>query len=179
MTIKLKTLVIDILKVLKERKSEREATDLAEELSIDYIVLMSAVNDLIEQDLGGFKEKDIYQISLNEEGLGYLKKGLPERQLLQILLKDNIKEINIEDFSKKAKIDKKIFYIGISNMKKNRWIAKSKATGEDKIFLIAKDFPETELEKFLNKFKQSNKITYSDLSKNDLVQFEILNKRKS
>ncbi|MFX0186857.1 MAG: phenylalanine--tRNA ligase subunit alpha [Candidatus Hodarchaeota archaeon] len=178
MTIKLKTLVINILKVLKEKRTECEATDLAEELSIDYIVLMSAVNDLIDQDLGGFKEKDMYQISLNEEGLNYLKKGLPERQLLQILLKDNITEISIEDFSKKAKIDKKIFYIGISNMKKNRWIAQSKATGEEKIFLIAKDFPETELEKFLNKFKQNNEIVYSDLSKNDIIQFEILNKRK-
>ncbi|GAG66673.1 unnamed protein product, partial [marine sediment metagenome] len=54
MTIKLKKQVIDNLKILKEKKSECEASALVDELSIDYIVLMSAVNDLIDQRLGGF-----------------------------------------------------------------------------------------------------------------------------
>ena len=80
MTIKLKKQVIEILKILKKKDKEVLAKDLSKELKIDYIVLMSAINDLIEYDLGGFKEEEIYQISLNEEGLNYLKKGLPERQ---------------------------------------------------------------------------------------------------
>ena len=45
-------------------------------MKINYIVLMSAINDLIAYDLGGFKEVDLNQISLTEEGLNYLKKGL-------------------------------------------------------------------------------------------------------
>ncbi|MFX1392076.1 MAG: phenylalanine--tRNA ligase subunit alpha [Promethearchaeota archaeon] len=179
MTIKLKNQVIKILKVLKEKKSECEASNLAKELSIDYIVLMSAVNDLIEEDLGGFKEEDIYQISLNEEGYNYAVNELPERILLGILKKENIKEISVENLLKKSNMDKKIFYIGLSNMKKNRWIAQSKATGEDKIFLIAEKFPPTKLEEFMGKIlKNKNKMDFSALTKEEKEQFEVLNKRK-
>ncbi|MFW9946158.1 MAG: phenylalanine--tRNA ligase subunit alpha [Candidatus Odinarchaeota archaeon] len=178
MTIKLKKQVIEILKILKEKKEKVIAEDLVRELNIDYIVLMSAVNDLIEYNLGGFKEKEINRISLNKEGQGYLINGLPERQLLQLLLKDQIKEISIDDFLKKSKFKKDIFYIGLSNMKKNRWIAQSKATGDNRIYLITEDFSETKLEKFLNTFKENNFLNYSSLSKEDLELVEILNKRK-
>ncbi|KKM64740.1 hypothetical protein LCGC14_1498350, partial [marine sediment metagenome] len=132
MTIRLKKQVIDILRVLKKKDSEVLARDLIDEMKIDYIVLMSAVNDLIAHDLGGFKEAELNQISLTEEGKDYLKKGLLERQLLNFLLEEKIKEISIEEFQKRINLDKKIFYIGISNLKKNRWIAQSKATGEEK-----------------------------------------------
>ena len=178
MAIKLKKQVIEILKILKEKKEKVIAEDLAQELNIDYIVLMSAVNDLIEYNLGGFKEKEINKISLNEEGQGYLKNGLPERQLLQLLLKDEIKEISIEDFLKRAKLNQNIFYIGLSNMKKNRWIAQSKATGDNRIYLITEEYSETKLEKLLNKFKGNTFLDYSSFSKEDLEHVEILNKRK-
>ncbi|MFX0026780.1 MAG: phenylalanine--tRNA ligase subunit alpha [Candidatus Hermodarchaeota archaeon] len=178
MTIKLKKQVIEILKILKEKKEKVIAEDLAHELNIDYIVLMSVVNDLIKYNLGGFKEKEINRISLNEEGQGYLKNGLPERQLLQLLLKDEIKEISIENFLKRSKLNKNIFYIGLSNMKKNRWIAQSKATGDNKIYLITEDYSETKLEKFLNIFKGNKFLDYASFSKEDLEYVEILNKRK-
>ncbi len=178
MKIKLKKQVIDILKVLRRKKSEIYATELVNELDIDYIVLMSAVNDLIDAKLGGFKEEEIFSISLNEEGISYLKKGLPERQLINILLKDKIKEIEINNYLKTSNMDKKIFFVGISNMKKNRWVTQSKATGENKLFLIAEEFPETGLEKFMNKFGEQNQFNYSDLTKVELIQYDILNKRK-
>ena len=50
MTIKLKKQVIEILSILKKKKTEQIASLLANELNIDYIVLMAAVNDLIEYD---------------------------------------------------------------------------------------------------------------------------------
>ncbi len=178
MDIKLKKQVIEIFKVLKEKQADCKASDLAKELNIDYIVLMSSINDLMDVNLGRFKEDEIFQLSLNEEGLSYLKNGLPERQLLNILLERNLKEIEIEELLKSTKLESSIFYIGISNMKKNRWIAQSKATGESKIFLIADKFPETELEKFLKKFEKNDIINYSDLSKKELTQYNILNKRK-
>jgi len=178
MTFRLKKQVIDILGVLQKKDSEVLARDLVKELKINYIVLMSAVNDLIAFDLGGFKEVDLNQISLTEEGLNYLKKGLPERQLLNCLLEKKIKEINLEEFQKLINLDKKAFYIGISKLKKNRWIAQSKATGEHKIYLIAEEFPQTDLEKILKKFENKNLIDYSTFSKNDLIQLEVLNKRK-
>ena len=177
MTISLRKEVIEILKILKNREKELIASDLADELKIDYIVLMSAINDLKEYNLADFEEKEINQVSLNEEGKEYLEKGLPERRLLNILLKDKIKEITIKELQDKSDLSKKLFYIGLSNMKKNRWIAESKATGENKIFLIEDEFPRTEVEKFLEKFKTQKKMDYSSLSKEELKNIKTLNKR--
>jgi phenylalanyl-tRNA synthetase alpha chain len=178
MTIKLKKQVIEILEVLKKKNTELLASELANELNIDYIVLMSAINDLIEKNLGGFREEDVNQILLNVEGLNYLEKGLPERQLLKILLESNVKEIKIEDLQVKAKLDKQIFYVGLANIKKNRWVAQSKASGEDKLFLVVEEFPETEIEKFLLHFKEENTINYSTLSKKEKEYLDVLNRRK-
>jgi len=178
MTIRLKKQVIDILKVLKKKSSEVLATDLAKDLKIDYIVLMSAVNDLIEYDLGSFREEEVNQISLNEEGIDYLKNGLPERQLLNILLENKIKELSLDEFLKKSHLDRNIFYVGISNLKKKRWLAQSKASGENRIFITAEKFPETDFEEFLKRFKENPVIDHSTLSKDELIQLDVLNKRK-
>lgn len=178
MTITLKKQVIEILEILKKKNAELLATELANELNIDYIVLMTAINDLIEENLGGFREEDVNQISLNEEGINYLEKGLPERQLLKILLDSNIKEIKVEDLQVKSKLNKQIFYVGLANMKKNRWVAQSKASGEDKLFLVVEEFPETEIEKFLLYFKEQSTINYSTLSKKESEYLDVLNKRK-
>jgi phenylalanyl-tRNA synthetase alpha chain len=178
MTIKLKKQVIEILKVLKKKKSEQAASTLADELGIDYIVLMAAINDLIDHDLGGFREEEINQISLNDEGRKYLENGLPENQLLKLMRDNDVKEISMEDLLIKSKQDKQIFYVGLSNMRKNGWIAQSKATGENKIFLVTEEFPETDSEKFLKTFKTLSTRDYSKLLKNELLQFDLLNKRK-
>jgi phenylalanyl-tRNA synthetase alpha chain len=176
--VSLKKQTIEILKVLKKKEQEVIAARLATELNIDYIVLMSAINDLIAHSLGGFKEEEIDVISLNEEGLNYLKNGLPERQLLDLLLKAQIKEINVDELQEKSKIDKAIFFIGLSNMKKNRWIAQSKSTGENKIFLITDKFEITPLEEFIKRFEKENSIEYSSLTPHEKDLVNILNKRK-
>ena len=178
MTIKLKKQVIEILEILKKKNTELLASELVNDLNIDYIVLMAAINDLIEESLGGFREEDVNQVSLNEEGINYLEKGLPERQLLKILLDSNVKEIKVEDLQVKSKLDKQIFYVGLANMKKNRWVAQSKASGEDKLFLVVEEFPETEIEKFLLHFKEQSAINYFTLSKKEDKYLDVLNKRK-
>ena len=81
MTIKLKKQTIEILKTLRKSPVKLIAKELAKDLQIDYIVLMSAINELIEYDLGAFDEEEIYQISLNDEGLDYLKNGFPGNQV--------------------------------------------------------------------------------------------------
>ena len=90
MTIKLKKQVIEILTVIKKKKTEQLASTLAKELNIDYIVLMSAINDLIDHDLGEFREEEINQISLNDEGQNYLENGLPENQLLKLMKESDV-----------------------------------------------------------------------------------------
>ena len=179
MTIKLEKQTISILKELRKIKSDSIiASDFSKELGIDYIVLMSAINDLIKYNLGDFKEKEVNQVLLNKEGESYLSKGLPERQLLSILLSNKIREINIPNFLKLSKLDKKIFYIGINYMKKNKWIAQSKVSDEIKILLIQDNFPESELEVVLKKFEDSSKLNYLDLSSKEKENIDFLNKRK-
>ncbi|MFW9896204.1 MAG: phenylalanine--tRNA ligase subunit alpha, partial [Candidatus Thorarchaeota archaeon] len=127
---------------------------------------------------GGFKEKQINQISLNDEGIEYLEKGLPERQLLNIILQNKTKEISQEELLNRSGFSQSLFYIAISNLKKNRWIAQSKATGENKIFLLVEDFPETKLESFLNKFQENSILDSISLSNEDLELVDRLNRRK-
>ncbi|MFX1378948.1 MAG: phenylalanine--tRNA ligase subunit alpha [Promethearchaeota archaeon] len=178
MAIKLKKQTIEIFKVLKKKASIVLANDLARELNIDYIILMSAVNDLIEFGLGGFKEENVDQVYLNEEGIEYLKKGLPERQLINFLLENKVKEISLDDFFKKSGMSEDLFYVGISNLKKNKWVAQSKASGENRIYIITEKFPQTGIELFLQNFKENNMVDYSTLSKDELKQLDLLNKRK-
>ncbi|TXT62549.1 MAG: Phenylalanine--tRNA ligase alpha subunit [Promethearchaeota archaeon] len=179
MTIKLEKQTIEVFKALKKETSDEVlATEFSEKLGLDYIVLMSAINELKKHDLADFEEQEIFQISLNEEGKSYLQKGLPERQLLEQLLKKEVKEISLQEFLEISDFDKKLFYIGISYMKKNRWIAQSKATGENKIFLIEEEFPETELEAFLKIFRDKTNLNYSNLSKNEKKYVDLLNKRQ-
>lgn len=178
MTIPLQKKTIDVLKSLKNSNRETFiASKLAEKLNIDYIVLMSAMIELRDNNLGGFKEQEIDQVSLNEEGLEYLEKGLPERQLLNILFKKNTKEISLDEFLKLSELNKKLFFVGLSYMKKNRWIAQSKASGENKIFLIEEKFPRTALEECLDKFKKDSSLEYSKFSKEERKALDILNKR--
>ena len=178
MKIKLRKQTIEILKTLQEKKEDVVASELADELKMDYIVLMSAINDLIPLGLGDFREEEVNQVALNDEGLKYLKNGLPERQLLQILTKKGLKEIELEEFLKLSKLNRSLFYIGISNLKKMRWIAQSKASGSTKVFLITDKFPESELEIFLKRFSDNQVLNYSELNSSEKDLLDVLNKRK-
>ncbi|MBD3198040.1 MAG: phenylalanine--tRNA ligase subunit alpha [Candidatus Lokiarchaeota archaeon] len=179
MTIKLEKQTIEIFKKLRKEDSDSIiASNFAKKIKTDYIVLMSAINELKKHSLGDFKEEEVFQISLTDEGISYLKKNLPERQLLNLMLENELKEIVLEDLLKRSKFNKKLFYIALSHMKSNRWIAQSKATGENKVFLIEEEFPKTEIEIFLQSFKENDKISYNELTKNEKKFVDKLNKRK-
>ncbi len=178
MPISLRKQTIDVLKALKEKNSDVVASELANELDLTYIVVMSAVNDLIDVKLGGFKEEEIDQISLTTEGKNYLKNGLPERQLIDIIKKSKLKEVSVQELLKKSGLEKKLFFVGLSNMKSNRWVAQSKASGEDKLFIVAESFKETPLEFFLSQFREKKNLDYNNLSKQEQALISVLNKRK-
>ncbi|MFO8020521.1 MAG: phenylalanine--tRNA ligase subunit alpha [Promethearchaeia archaeon] len=178
MTIRLREQVIEILKILKKKGKEYVASNLADQLDIDYIVLMAAINDLKDHNLADFKEIEINKVTLNEEGRSYLQKGLPERQLFNYLLENNIKEISLSEFLEKSCLSKQIFYVGLSNLKEDRLIAQSKATGEHKVFLLEEKFPKTDLEKFMDIFKEKNEYDYSKFTKEEKSYISLLNKRK-
>jgi len=177
LVIKLKQNVIDILKKLKEKDVEVEASELAKELKIDYIVLMSAVNDLAANNLGGFKENKIDYLYLNDEGLDYLKNGFPFRRLINLILKDGKKEYSVIDLKKLSKFEDEALYRAIQNMKKNRWILTSKAAGEYKVYPDVKEAPSLEIEKFITTFEKKSYHDKSKLSKKEAEQIDALNRR--
>ena len=118
--IKIEVLDIEILKVLKKKPTEVLAKDLSEELKVDYIVLMSAINDLIEYsqrcDLVSLEKgrmrlrygKDKVAELLHCDGKSFLIEGnnvkiLTDRiknsnikAILNFLLKNNIIFFNIQ-----------------------------------------------------------------------------------
>jgi len=180
MVIKLKKNAIDILKVLQEKNEEYKVSELVAETGKDYIVIMSAINDLSEEGLAGFKEKYIDRISLNEEGLSYEKMGgSPERQLANFIYPFKIKEFKLDDLYKNSKMEEKSFYIGLANLKRNRWISTSKTAGETIVYWVADEVPKrTAYENFYENLLREEYFDLDKLSNDERTQYDILNKRK-
>lgn len=177
MGIKLKQNIIDILKVLQDRKDELEAAELAEELKVDYIVLMSAVNDLAHNGLGGFKEQNIDYLYLNEEGQEYLKNGFPFRRLIDAILHDGKKEYNVINLKDLSGLDEKALYRAIQNIKNSRWVRTSKAAGDYKIYPDIDEAPTTDIEVFIKTFNKKIYYEKEKITKEESELIEKLNKR--
>nr|WP_162306828.1 phenylalanine--tRNA ligase subunit alpha [Candidatus Prometheoarchaeum syntrophicum]QEE17845.1 Phenylalanine--tRNA ligase alpha subunit [Candidatus Prometheoarchaeum syntrophicum] len=164
MKISIKTEHFAILQKLQKIRKPIEARSLSEKLKIPYEKLMSgAIFSLEQVGLAKFQEEELELITLTKEAKSYLNLGLPERQIFNMLGKNDRKEVKLLDFAKeieeKLNFQKRLFFVGISKMKKNRWILSSKSMGYEQIF-INKESPEkTEEEQVLDLFK--DKISYS------------------
>lgn len=187
----LKPEFIPILEQLQTLGKPIEARELSALLKIEYEVLMSgAIYSLQQQGLASFSEETVEIISLTPEGETYGQKGLPERQLWQLFVKNGRKEITVKDFQNECesalKMDKKLFFIGLSNIKKNRWVRVSKATQAETIFADVENPPlgkdEKLLELIMKSATKSFKITEipADLKDavNQLYSRKLLNREK-
>ena len=106
MTIKLKKQVIDILKFLQKKKVKCVASDLAKELGIDHIVLMSAVIDLKEQKLGEFKEEEIEEpIDVPEDWFDTFLDKARKKLIRTQYLKDYLQILEIIYKNQRASFD--------------------------------------------------------------------------
>ncbi|MHA1562279.1 MAG: tRNA ligase subunit PheS family protein, partial [Promethearchaeota archaeon] len=171
MKISIKTEHYQILQKLQKIKKPIEARELSEKLKIPYEKLMSgAIFSLEQVGLAKFQEEELEVITLTKEAKNYLDSGLPERQIYDVLVKNDRKEVKLLDFSKEIEeqlnFPKRLFFVGISKMKKNRWILSSKSMGYEQIF-INNDSPEkTEEEQVLDLFNNSNSDSLSKIPKN-------------
>jgi len=169
--ISIKTEHYQILQKLQKIKKPIEARELSEKLKIPYEKLMSgAIFSLEQVGLAKFQEEELEVITLTKEAKNYLDSGLPERQIYDVLVKNDRKEVKLLDFSKEIEeqlnFPKRLFFVGISKMKKNRWILSSKSMGYEQIF-INNDSPEkTEEEQVLDLFNNSNSDSLSKIPKN-------------
>ena len=113
MTIKLRKQTIEILDVIKNKRSNVVATNLANEMKLDYIVLMSAVNEFIDNKLGGFEElKKFGQIikpllsSEQDRLYTYLSGEVEGEEMRYIFVHKNVEaRKSFEDYSEKLNQD--------------------------------------------------------------------------
>lgn len=174
----LKEISISVFKELKKIGKPIEARELASKLNIEYEILMNqAVYELQQKSLAEFTEEKVTELTPTDEFKEYIKNGLPERQLFNIL-KNIGKECLIEELKSKSKMDQQMFFIGLSYMKKNQWVRESKAVEKPTIFIYNDNAPESSTEKITSIFKKSNQIVLEDLSKEYIEEVDTLVKRK-
>lgn len=166
----LKMEYLPVLQELQKIKRPIEARELSRKLHLGYEKLMSgAIYSLQEQKLAKFTEREEVLLHLTEEGKEYVKKGLPERQIFALFQEKGYKEIKVSEFAKSVEMElgfnKKLFFIGLSHMKKNKWVVTSKATGEETIFVYNEDAPKSSLEEILQIYGDNQVIPLSAISK--------------
>ena len=110
--------------------------------SIDQIVLgsglahaavMRAALTLLDAKLIQINEKKQTTIALNEEGKSYAEKGLPERRLINALLRQE-KPIPIEKITANAGLEKPLIPIALGWLREKGWAT---VTGKEKPVLMA------------------------------------------
>ena len=167
-SVTLKDTEIRVLKGLQEQKTlPMEAKELAISMNLDYPVLMTAVYELQNQGYTTFTEELVDEYQLTDEGKNYAQNGLPERKIIQYLITNQIKECKLNELRKKLNLEEPLFFIGIGNLKKLRWIKTSKATSEETIYLVVNEAPKFPLEKFLETLAKTGGIPVNDIGKMD------------
>lgn len=183
MTLSLKLEHIQVLEQLQKLQKPIEARDLSEKLDMGYEKLMSgAVYTLETNGLAKFSEKEVILLNLTDEGKEYLEHGLPERQIFNLFIKEGRKEVAVDLFAPEVEkllgFNKKMFFIGISHMKKNKWVVSSKATGKDVILLYNEQAELSPMEELLDKFKKKNSLSLSKIPKQLQSEVKVLSQRK-
>ncbi|MHA1522429.1 MAG: phenylalanine--tRNA ligase subunit alpha, partial [Promethearchaeota archaeon] len=111
-------------------------------------------------------------------------KGLPERQMYDLFVQNDRKEISVDDFSSEVEkslgLNKKLFFIGLTQMKKNKWVVSSKATGKDVIFLYSETSkpPYSPMEELLQNYGSKVSLSLSEIPKTLQNEVKNLTKRK-
>ncbi|MHA1674768.1 MAG: phenylalanine--tRNA ligase subunit alpha [Promethearchaeota archaeon] len=183
MTLALKLEYIQVLQKLQELDKPIEARDLSEILKMGYEKLMSgAVYTLELNELAKFSEQEEIVLTLTDEGKDYVENGLPERQMYKIFVQNDRKEIGVDGFSpeveKSLGFNKKLFFIGLTHMKKNKWVVSSKATGKDVILIYSDTANPSSSEKLLEEYGSNSSLSLSDIPKKLQDEVKNLTKRK-
>ncbi|MEX2683670.1 MAG: phenylalanine--tRNA ligase subunit alpha [Candidatus Sigynarchaeota archaeon] len=149
--VSLKPLTTSVLKALKSA-SGIDAAALAKQLGQDYAVVMGAINELAEHDLGYFKEEEAIEIALTAEGADYGKNHLPETRLFKLICDLKVKQIELNALKEKAKtelgMDEKLFFLSVGHLKQARWISQAKIRDSVQVIVLKQEYeakPEEQL----------------------------------
>jgi phenylalanyl-tRNA synthetase alpha chain len=131
---------IKILKVLKEKSRTEE---IAKKADLDLDAVNRTLSWLSTKGLVKIEERILEEISIGEGGRAYLKKGLPERRIIEIIgKKGNLKQLG-------GKLDKDEITIGLGWLKKKnlctfdkgeiRILKKGRTEDEELLELLGKE----------------------------------------
>ena len=160
--------------MLELRENEQKTLVALQELggkaTVDQIValtglahaaVMRAALSLSTSGLLKISEKKQFFAKINNEGEEYAEKGMPERRLINSLLKLG-GEANIKEAVKKAKLDKKLLSIALGWLYRKKWAKLDKKTGVLKA-LTKKSPPQGNDEKLLAMLKKRKKLSIENL----------------
>jgi len=162
-------------KVLPTLKETNSFDKIAEKTKLQKVEVMRALQWLQNKKLARIDKKLQEQVSLDENGIKYKEKGLPEKAFLQAI-KD---EMSLEEIKKKANLSNEEMGVCLGVLKGKAAIDMRKGNGievsitENGKKLLEKGFTEEKL------LKKEFPINTSDLRDEERLAFENLRKRKS
>ena len=110
----------EILRIL-ETKKEMPQHKIVELTKQDQVKIAKTVLELSEKGLVDSIEKTAKKISLTKEGKGYVKKGLPEKQVIR-KLKERKGRVLLEAFKKESQLEPELINIAIGWLRRKNWV---------------------------------------------------------
>ncbi|MEM2104647.1 MAG: phenylalanine--tRNA ligase subunit alpha [Candidatus Bathyarchaeia archaeon] len=154
---------------------EASVEQVASESSLSKAAVMRAALTLKEKNLVEIVETKQTVLRLNDEGKLYAVKGLPERRILDILLKEA--QIPISEVSKRAEIPLSHVPIALGWLVRKKWALIDKCEGKVKAQPTVKNVPFGSDEKLLQILKENEAVAIEDLTQELREAVEILEKR--
>ncbi len=155
---------VKILSVLKEKSTPAE---IAKKAGIAEDAVMRASSWLLSKDLVQIEEKIQEEISLAEEGKVCLKKGLPERQIIEFVKTEKpIAEVE-------KKLGKQIISLGIG------WLKRKNLATLDKGMIKVLNKEKTADEKLLELLAKKESIKFGELNEESKQALQFLKTRQN
>ncbi len=159
---------------LKKLDGRADVEKIAEVSGLAHAAVMRAVLTLQEKKLIKVHEQKQRIVILNEEGKHHAKRGLPERRLIDSLIKLGGKE-PIEKAAKDARLEKKFIPIALGWLQRKSWAAleKKRILRTEK-----KTLPQGSDEKLLSLLREKGSSTVGELDRRLQDAVSILKRRK-
>lgn len=162
------------LRIIEELGGKASVEQMMEESGLPHATMMRAALTLEEKGLLKILEKKRTTIELNDEGKLHAKKGLPERRVINALIKLGGK-VSIEKAVGNAELDRRFVPIALGWLRRKKWAAIDIKTNKLKLEKPEKKGADEKLLKLLN---GEGQVVAEDLAPELRSAVEILKRRK-
>jgi len=159
---------------LKDAGGQMAVEEIAKVSGLAHAAVMRAGLSLETKNLVKIREKKRTKISLNEEGRIYAEKGLPERRLINELVRMD-GEASLEAVLKAAALEKGLSAIALGWLSRKGW---AKIDMKDQKIRLLKKPPVEADEKLLSLLKVRETVIVEDLEKESRDIVSVLKRRK-